>query len=92
MSKFRVEDYKLVIVEWNDAQDHETGWTSLKKAKTHSICKVRSIGWKIIDNETRIVIVGDFILEDGETSRITAIPKDWCTKITEIGNGTEQHS
>ena len=82
--KFKISDYKLVCVEWNDAQDHETGWHNLSKAKKHGTCIVRSIGFIIDENDSKLTIAGDFILEDGETSRITAIPKDWCQKIIDL--------
>ena len=31
--KFKIEDYRLVQVDWIDAMDSETGWHSLNKLK-----------------------------------------------------------
>ena len=82
--KFNLADYELVKITWNDAQDHETGWTDLSKAIKHKLAAVVSIGWILSQTDKQIILVGDFIPEDGTTSRITIIPKDWCQKITTL--------
>jgi hypothetical protein len=88
--KFYLADYELVKITWNDAQDHETGWTDLNKAKKHKLAAVVSIGWILSQTDKQIILVGDFIPEDGTTSRITIIPKDWCQTITTLVDGINE--
>ena len=83
-NKFHHGKFKLVCIEWEDAQDHETGWSSLRKAQKHETAPVISVGWIVQETEKKYVLAGDFILEDLETSRITSIPKDWCQKVTKL--------
>ncbi|MGI9358960.1 MAG: hypothetical protein ACR2ON_06120 [Paracoccaceae bacterium] len=83
-NKFYHGKFPLVCIEWEDAQDHETGWSSLKKAQKHETAPVVSVGWILEETDKKYVLAGDFILEDLETSRITSIPKDWCQKVTKL--------
>ena len=79
--KFKIEDYKLVKINWLDAMDSETGWHSLSKLKNAKPEPVVSVGGIIAEDEKRIVVTGDFC-SDGETGRGITIPKDWCQKIS----------
>tara|TARA_B100001250_G_C19812704_1_gene796577 strand:- start:2035 stop:2307 length:273 start_codon:yes stop_codon:yes gene_type:complete len=81
--KFKIEDYRLVQVNWIDAMDSETGWHSLNKLKKAQPEPVVSVGWIISEDDKRIVVTGDFC-SDGETGRAITIPKDWCQKVTRL--------
>lgn len=83
-NKFHHGKFPLVCIEWEDAQDHETGWHALKKAQKHLTAPIISVGWIVEETDKKYVLTGDFVLEDLETSRICSIPKDWCQKVIKL--------
>ena len=82
-TKFKIQDYKMVLVSWQDAMDIETGWHSLRKIQSSKTEPVKSLGWLVKDTDKHIVLASDFC-SDGTSGRAITIPKDWCSKITKV--------
>ena len=81
--KFNLDKYKMVCVKWQDAVDFETGWHSLKQIQNSKTEPVTSLGWLVKETSKHIVLASDFC-SDGITGRAITIPKDWCAKITNL--------
>ena len=80
--------YKLVEVRWMDAFGGvNSGWrplTDMKKAAQGSPAK--SVGWLIFENDEIVKVCPHLVGEsDEEGDGEITIPKDWVSKITEIG-------
>jgi len=88
--KFNLADSRLVKITWNDAHDHATGWIELHEAKKHKLAAVVSVGWILAETDKQITLIADFVPQDNGTSRITAIPKDWCQTITTLVDGINE--
>lgn len=81
--KFNINDYKMVLVSWQDAMDMETGWHDLKKIQASKTEPVKSMGWLVKETDKHIVLASDFC-SDGTSGRAITIPRDWCGKITMV--------
>tara|TARA_R100001530_G_C4186048_1_gene120787 strand:- start:101 stop:457 length:357 start_codon:yes stop_codon:yes gene_type:complete len=85
--KFDVSKAKLAIIHWKDAQDGETGWTSIETIKKHQLAPCFDVGWIIEKTEEKIILIGSFCFErfsslnDVDGSRYTCIPNSWINKI-----------
>tara|TARA_R110001599_G_scaffold312369_1_gene519940 strand:- start:58 stop:342 length:285 start_codon:yes stop_codon:yes gene_type:complete len=87
--KFNINNYKLVLVHFQDAMDFDTGWHDLKKVQAAKTEPVTSVGWIVNETEKHIVLTADFC-SDGTTGRAIAIPKDWCQKIIILKEVTDE--
>ena len=81
--KFKIEDYRIVRIHWQDAMDCETGWHDIKKLKSAKTEPVVSVGYLVVENEKQYTLSSDFCT-DGTTGRGISIPKDWCQKIEDL--------
>ena len=85
--KFDVAKAKLAIIHWSDAQDGDTGWTSIDTIKKHNLAPCFDIGWIVNHTDEKITIIGSFSFEgftsmkDVDGSRYTSIPNSWINKI-----------
>lgn len=81
--------YKLIYIEWLDANDLRSGWTSnsslddwVNADQDAGYCK--QVGWLVRENEKRIVISSLMAPEndyqDEHFSLLFKIPKTWIRK------------
>ena len=85
----KIEDVPMVRVTWMDARDMETGWVSVKDIITAPLAKCQDVGWMVVNNEEKIIIMRSWSFEDKEEHQegggATAIPKKWVKKIEYLG-------
>ena len=74
---------KIVLVEWNDAYEMDSGWHSLEDAKKWNLCLCYSVGYLLSENEKSIVIGADVGVGcDSDVGRVQSIPKGCISDIT----------
>ena len=54
--KFKIEDYRIVRIHWQDAMDCETGWHDLKKLKSAKTEPVVSVGYLVVENDKQYTL------------------------------------
>lgn len=80
----KVTDHKLVMVNWRDAESHDT-WISVKDATSDDTDEVASVGWLLADRPDKLILIASISLrEDGQVSGHLAIPKAMVTSIKEL--------
>ena len=81
----KIDEVPMVRVTWTDARDMETGWVAIKDILKAPLAKCQDVGWMVVNNDEKIVIMRSFCLvdneEDQEGGGATAIPKCWVKKI-----------
>lgn len=79
--------HEIVCVDWDDAAIyHET--QSFDYDFTHK--PLRTVGWKVKEDEQYIVIAHDYSPEDNTVRHTTVIPKAICTHIQHIHVGRKR--
>ena len=78
-----LEKIPMVRVTWYDAKDGQSGWHSLEDIKKETLATCYSVGWLVLQNDERTVVMGDFSNEenDEDGGRHIAIPSGWVEKI-----------
>jgi len=78
----------MVRVTWVDARDMETGWLEVKEILNAPVAICQEVGWLVINNEEKVVIMRSFSEEKDATGKLDqngggaiAIPKGWIKKI-----------
>ena len=78
----------MVRVTWLDARDMETGWLEVKEILNAPVAICQEVGWLVINNEEKVVIMRSFSEEKDATGKLDqngggaiAIPKGWIKKI-----------
>ena len=79
-------DKPLVLVTWLDAKDGQTGWHSLEDIGKESLALCYSVGWLLVRNNEKVVIMSDYAEcdDDKEGGRHIAIPNGWVKSITNL--------
>jgi len=76
--------FKLVIIEWIDAQS-DCAWSSIKENEqwTKEDCIIVEVGW-IVKETSKYVVIGSQIGNDGEFGNRTKIPRGWIKTIKRL--------
>jgi len=76
--------YPIVLVSWFDAKDGSSGWHSIKDIQAEKLATCYSVGWLVLKNEERIVVMSDYSNEenDHDGGRHITIPAGWVKSIT----------
>jgi len=77
----------MVRVSWVDARDMETGWVEIKDILQAPLAKCMEIGWMVVNNEEKVVIMRSWCVDrdDNNGGGAIAIPKGWVKKIEYLG-------
>ena len=78
-----IEKTPMVRVTWLDARDMETGWLPAKDILQAPIAQCQEVGWLVVNNEEKIVIMRSWCTDkdDNHGGGAIAIPKGWIKKI-----------
>ena len=76
--------HPMVLVSWYDAKDGQTGWHSVTDVQKEPLAVCHSMGWLVVHDKTRTVIMADYSKYDAEQDggRHIAIPTGWVKTIT----------
>ena len=79
-----VMNYPMVVITWWDAKDGESGWHSVKDIQKEKLATCYSMGWMVLRDEERVVIMADYSNEENSNDggRHIAIPSGWVKSIT----------
>ena len=77
-----IEKTPMVRVTWLDARDMDTGWLPAKDILQATIAKCQEVGWLVVNNEEKIVIMRSWCKDkdDNHGGGAIAIPKGWIKK------------
>lgn len=79
-----LKKYRLVALEWKDAQsDAEWGTEESIKKWVEQDFIVFEIGWLIAENK-KYVVISNQVAEDGDIGNRTKIPRDWIRRIKTV--------
>ena len=56
----------VVLVTWLDAKDGQTGWHSIDDIQKERLAVCHSTGWRMFEDETKIIIMADYSEFDGD--------------------------
>lgn len=78
---------QLVLVEWNDAQDHAQKWVDAEDAEafTDIMCTITSVGYLVRKTDKYVTIAGDYDAVDNDYGRVTKIPVGMIQTIIDLG-------
>lgn len=81
-----VEAKKLVLVVWNDAQDHADKWVDAADAEAFSDieCTITSVGYLVRKTDKYVTLAGDFDAIDNDYGRVTKIPVGMIQSIADL--------
>jgi len=73
----------MVRVTWVDARDTETGWLDIKEVIAAPLAICQEVGWMVVNNDEKIVIMRSYSKDKDDTSGggAIAIPQGWIKKI-----------
>jgi hypothetical protein len=76
-------DRQLVVVRWNDAQDHAQKWVDAADAEAFTDVEVTvtSIGFLVRRTDKYVTIAGDYDPIDNDYGRVTKIPSGMVKEI-----------
>ena len=87
-------EYRLVLVEWTDAEEHgEMGWNDLEEMLEYAAkeCPImRSVGWCVHESASHIALLST--IGDIECSTVEKIPNAFiyrCIALTEDENAND---
>ena len=83
----------LVLVTWYDAKDGQTGWHSLEDIQKERLAMCHSVGWLMLKDEKKTIIMADYSEFDGdkEGGSHIAIPTGWVRTITYLKGDYKNH-
>ena len=78
-----INSVPMVRVTWLDARDTETGWLSIKEIIESPLAKCQEVGWMVVNNDEKIVVMRSWCMDRGDNhgGGAIAIPKGWIKKI-----------
>jgi len=81
--EFDIKKVPMVRVTWLDARDMETGWLDIKEILDAPLATCQEVGWLVIDNPHKVVIMRSFCIDkdDNHGGGAIAIPRGWVTKV-----------
>tara|TARA_R100000908_G_C3753332_1_gene147738 strand:- start:1935 stop:2198 length:264 start_codon:yes stop_codon:yes gene_type:complete len=73
----------MVRITWLDARDTETGWLDIKDVIDAPLAVCQEVGWLVVNNTKKVVIMRSFSKDKEEYSGggAIAIPSGWVKKI-----------
>lgn len=74
---------KLAHVKWKDANSHDNAWMNISDADS-GLSVVESVGWVLVNNKERIVLLPAIDVEGEQCFGAITIPKSWIIKITDL--------
>ena len=76
--------YPMALVSWYDAKDGNSGWHSIEDIQKEKLAICYSIGWLVLKNDDRTVVMADYSNEENahDGGRHIAIPSGWVKSIT----------
>lgn len=80
-----IDDYKMVRLTWLDAQESCTGWSDWEEMTSSSLATCQEVGWLIVDNDEKVVVMRSWHAEEEQGGACIAIPKSWVIKVQELG-------
>jgi hypothetical protein len=82
----RKSDYRLVLVEWTDAEEHgELGWNDLTEMLEYAEkeCPImRTVGWCVYEGPNHIALLST--IGDKESSTLEKIPNAFIYRRTTL--------
>lgn len=88
-AKFTEVEYELgqlLVVQWLDAHNLESGWQHVKDVK-FTKAEVQTVGHFLAFEEKQLFLAGDWCEEDEMVNTVVGIPMGWITEIKVIENG-----
>lgn len=79
-------DKRIVLVEWNDAQDHADKWVDAKDAEdfTDIDCTITSMGYLVRKTDKYLTLAADYDAIDNDYGRVTKIPIGMVKTIIDL--------
>jgi hypothetical protein len=76
-----IKKYRLVTVEWLDAESDNT-WGEVEEVEkwAQDDCTIYDIGW-LVSVTKRYIVITNQLTYDGVFGNRTKIPRDWIKKI-----------
>ena len=76
--------YPMALVSWYDAKDGNSGWHSIEDIQKEKLAICYSIGWLVLKNDDRTVVMADYSNEENahDGGSHIAIPSGWVKSIT----------
>ena len=71
----------IVKITWHDAQDAESGWLERTDMEDSPLAVCQDVGWLLVDNEEKVVIMKSQIEGEEMGGGCTAIHHSWVQKI-----------
>ena len=82
----RTEKYKPKVVpdKHKERKDGDSGWHSIEDIQKEKLAICYSVGWLILKNDERTVVMADYSNEENanDGGRHIAIPSGWVKSIT----------
>jgi len=79
-------DKRIVLVEWNDAQDHPEKWVDEEDAEKfgEDACMIQSIGFLVRKTDKYVTLAADWDGVDKDYGRVTKIPTPMVLRIEDL--------
>lgn len=74
---------QIIEVEWNDTVTHSV-WIPQDEAKTKPLCRCKTVGYFLNEDEQAIRVSCTIQLEDKSERDLTIIPQGCITKIRKL--------
>ena len=71
----------MVRVSWVDAQEGCVGWTELEEMMDSPLAQCQEVGWLLVNNEEKVVIMRSWNQEGQDGGACIAIPNSWVLNI-----------
>jgi len=86
--------YPLVLVAWFDAKDGSSGWHSIEDIQKEKLAICYSVGWLVLKNDDRTVVMGDYSNEENanDGGRHIAIPSGWVKSVTYLKHDYKENA
>ena len=71
----------MVRITWVDAQEGCVGWTDLEEMMDSPLAECQEVGWLLVNNEEKVVIMRSWNQEGQDGGACIAIPNSWVLNI-----------
>lgn len=71
----------MVRVSWVDAQEGCVGWTELEEMMDSPLAQCQEVGWLLVNNEEKVVVMRSWNQEGQDGGACIAIPNSWVLDI-----------
>jgi hypothetical protein len=80
-NKFKLENLKLVMVDWLDAMSDDNTWQDLEELSKQTLKPVTCVGWILAEDKENIILVSSFDEDAQMGGGGCTIPKSCVEKI-----------